>query len=90
MICHLQRISLAVVAAAMSTLSLTTLAGQPPTESESLRWGLAQPEVAGIARGRIGEATHLTSRSSRSPTGFFFSNGSMSCVVMLVMSAGAI
>lgn len=56
MINHLQKISLAVVVAAGTLLSLPAQAGQPLTEGESLRRGLARPEVADLARSRIGEA----------------------------------
>ena len=57
MILHLQKISLAAaIAALMSAFCPPALAGQPLTESESLRIGLARPELNDLARGRVGEA----------------------------------
>jgi len=57
MILHLQKISLAAaIAAVMSTFGPPALAGQPLTEGESLRIGLARTELGDLARGRIGEA----------------------------------
>ncbi len=54
---HLQRISLAVaIAAALSTFVSPVLAGQPLTEDESLRIGLARPELGDLGRGRVGAA----------------------------------
>ncbi len=58
MILHLQKISFAAAfAAALSALSHPALAGQPLTESESLRIGLARPELGDLARGRVDEAS---------------------------------
>lgn len=57
MILHLQKISLvAAIAAVMSTFVQPTLAGQPLTEGESLRIGLARPELGDLASARVGEA----------------------------------
>ncbi|MDO8263675.1 MAG: TolC family protein [Gallionella sp.] len=54
---HLQKFLLAAAfAAVLSTLSHPVLAGQPLTEGESLRIGLARTEVTDLARGHIGEA----------------------------------
>lgn len=54
---HLQKISLAAaIAAVMSAFNPPALAGQPLTEGESLRIGLARSEMADLARGHIGEA----------------------------------
>lgn len=54
---HLQKISFAAVfAAVLNALSHPALAGQPLTEGESLRIGLARVEVTDLARGHIGEA----------------------------------
>lgn len=57
MIFHLQKMSLVAVAmAAITTLGSPALAGQLLTEAESLRLGLARPEITDLARGRISEA----------------------------------
>jgi cobalt-zinc-cadmium efflux system outer membrane protein len=56
MIIHLQKISLAAIVAVGTLLSLPAQAGQPLTEGESLRRGLARPEVADLARSRVSEA----------------------------------
>lgn len=54
MTCHLHKIALALVA--IGVLVAPTFAAQPLTEGESLRLGLARPELAELARGRVGEA----------------------------------
>jgi len=51
---YLHRIAFALVA--ICTLSAPAVAAQPLTESESLRLGLALPELAELARGRVGVA----------------------------------
>lgn len=57
MILHLQKFSLAAAIAALtSTFVPPALAGQPLTESESLRIGLARPELGDLGRGRVDEA----------------------------------
>lgn len=54
---HLQKFLLATaIAAAMSVLGSPVLAGQPLTEEESLRIGLARPELSDLGRGQVDEA----------------------------------
>jgi len=54
---HLQKIMLAAaITALMSTFISPVLAGQPLTESESLRIGLARSELSDLGRGRVDEA----------------------------------
>jgi len=54
---HLHKFLLvAAIAAAMSTFTFPVLAGQPLTESESLRIGLARSELSDLGRGRVDEA----------------------------------
>ncbi|TXT21727.1 MAG: hypothetical protein FD134_2604 [Gallionellaceae bacterium] len=57
MILHLQNILLAAaIVAVMSLFVQPALAGQPLTEGESLRIGLARSELGDLARARAGEA----------------------------------
>lgn len=57
MLLHLQKIFLAAaIAAVMGSFGPPVLAGQPLTEAESLRIGLARPELGDLGRGRVGEA----------------------------------
>lgn len=56
MILHLQILLIASIAAVMSTFVQPALAGQPLTEGESLRIGLALSELGDLARGRVDEA----------------------------------
>ena len=54
---HLQKFLLATaIAAAMSVFGSPVLAGQPLTEKEGLRIGLARPELSDLGRGRVDEA----------------------------------
>ena len=54
---HLHKFLLAAAtAAAMSIFTFPVLAGQPLTESESLRIGLARSELSDLGRGRVDEA----------------------------------
>lgn len=54
MTCHLHRIAFALIT--ICALTAPAVAARPLTEGESLRLGLALPELAALARGRIGVA----------------------------------
>jgi cobalt-zinc-cadmium efflux system outer membrane protein len=54
MTCHLHRIAFALIA--ICALNVPAVAARPLTEGESLRLGLALPELAELARGRVGVA----------------------------------